>query len=123
MYKDAEIAQEKAGLPSLIGGRFPRFLETVDDELTKPITQVKKASLKHLTSINVKTSPWQSQSDVAFEFWRRITSIEVRTTNPKCDIKFEVLNTEKSDLVTCKYIDGETLIFETNHLKIHEVWY
>ena len=60
---------------------------------------------------------------MAFEFWRHITSLEVRTTNVKCDIKFDVLNTNAPDTITIKFIDGETLIFETNHLKFDEVWY
>merc|ERR1712004_114139 len=123
LYMDSQKAQWRAGLPNLIGKRFPRFLNVVDPVQCSPILQIKKTTLKHCASIAITTSPWQSGSDVAFEFWRHITSLEVRTTNVKCDIKCDVLNTKAPDTITIKFIDGETLIFETNHLKFDEVWY
>merc|ERR1712088_247845 len=125
MYKDAERTQEKFGLPPLLAGRFPRFIDNVDVDACEPILKVKKARLNQLSKITIKMNPWQNgESDTAFEFWRRVTPLEVRASNPKCQIVTEMKNEAGGeDLVILEFLDGEKIVFETRNLTIDEVWY
>lgn len=120
---DAESAQKRAGLPPLVGRRFPRFMTVVEPDMVKPVLSNMKAKLNHIHKISISYSPWQSGSETAFEFWRRITSMEVRTTNVKCVIESSVKNDDQPDTVVITYYDDETMIFETNNMSIDEVWY
>ena len=72
-------------------------------------------------------SPWQNDSstpDTAYEFWRRITPMEVRGSNPKCQILVEMKNeADGQDKIVLEFLDGEKIIFECKYLNIDEVWY
>lgn len=125
MYKNAEASQKHNDLPPLLAGKFPRYINYVDKAHCHPILSVKRARLTHLSKITITVNPWQNEeSDTAFEFWRRITPMEIRGTNAKCAIDMKVENNAGGeDSIVCEYIDGEKLVFETKYLDIDEVWY
>ena len=127
MYKDAEKTQEKFGLPPLLAGKFPRFIDNVDKDACEPILKIKKAKLHQLGKIIITMNPWQNDSstpDTAYEFWRRITPMEVRGSNPKCQILVEMKNeADGQDKIVLEFLDGEKIIFECKYLNIDEVWY
>lgn len=125
LYKDAEHCQKVNDLPPLLGGKFPRFLEYVDEEHCQPILSVKKGRLGTLSKIYIEIHPWQNdESEAAYEFWRRITPMEVRATNAKCTIDFQIKNEKNGeDKIILEFLDGEKIVMETKYMTIDEIWY
>ena len=69
LYMDSQKAQWRAGLPDLVGKRFPRFLNVVDPVQCSPILQIKKTTLKHCASITMAKWFFSSSNICIFYCW------------------------------------------------------
>lgn len=77
--------------------------------------------VKPYKRVHFQFDPFHSQAGSIREFLYNLHTKQVRTTNPKCIFRTDILSNQEEPVVTFHLEDGKKLIFKTQNLTLIEL--
>lgn len=80
------------------------------------IKQLNTVNLKPVKSINIQFDPFHEKSLEIRDFFFHITRKKTVATNPRCNIKPQIVSDLSEPVITFKLLSGDNLVFKAGNL-------